>query len=68
MSLFKDHGTKILGAVTTLIGALSASEPTLLIAALGQKGVSYLMALSGILTILRGLQNTKNQSKENPPS
>ena len=66
MSLFRNHGTKLLGVVTTLIGTLSAADPAVLISALGNRGLSYLMALSGILTILRGLQNTNAQKTDVP--
>lgn len=61
MSLFSDHGTKLLGSVTALVGALGAVDPTVLTGAIGQKGVAGLTALAGILTILRGFSNSANQ-------
>lgn len=61
MSLFNDHGTKLLGSVTALLGALGTVDPTLLVGAIGQKGVAGLTAFAGILTILRGFQNSANQ-------
>lgn len=61
MSWWTNHGTKIIGAATTAVGVLGAVDPAVLGAALGPKGTSYAAALAGILTILRGVQNTNAQ-------
>lgn len=62
MSFWKSHGTKIIGAATTAVGVLGAVDPNVLGAALGPKGTAYAAALAGILTIIRGVQNTNAQS------
>lgn len=67
MSLFKDHGTKILGGLTTALGVLGTVDPTVLAGALGPKGMSYVTAVAGILTVLRGVQNTNAQNTPQPP-
>lgn len=59
---FSNNGTKVIGAATTVVGVLGAVDPTVLAAALGPKGTAYAAALMGILTIIRGVQNTQNQT------
>lgn len=66
MSWWKNHGTKIIGAATTAVGVLGAVDPAVLADALGPKGTSYAAALAGILTIIRGVQNTNAQKQ--PPA
>lgn len=61
MSIFSNHGTKLLGAATTIVGALGALDPTVLADTFGQKGLAGLTAFAGILTILRGFSNSANQ-------
>jgi hypothetical protein len=61
MSLFKNHATKLLGTLTAVVGALGAVDPTVLTGALGEKGIGVLTGVAGILTILRGFQNSANQ-------
>lgn len=61
MNIFKDHGTKVIGGLTTLVGLLGAVDPAVLQATIGDKGMSYVVGVAGILTILRGFQNSKNQ-------
>lgn len=63
MNLFKDHGTKLIGGLTTLVGLFGAIDPTVLQATIGDKGMSYVVGAAGILTILRGFQNSANQGK-----
>lgn len=67
MSWFKRNGTKALGSATAAIGVLSAVEPAVLTTILGPQGPSYVMAAAGILTLLRGFQNTANINAQNPP-
>lgn len=66
MSWWASHGTKIIGATTAAVGVLGTVDPTVLAAALGPKGVSYATAVAGILTILRGIQNTNAQKPPTP--
>jgi len=61
MSLFATPGTKLLGTATAVIGVLGTVDPTALAAAIGPRGVAGLTAFAGILTILRGFQNSANQ-------
>lgn len=61
MSLFKNHATKLLGTATAIVGMLGTVDPTALTDAIGQKGVGVLTGIAGILTILRGFQNSANQ-------
>lgn len=63
MSLLRDHGTKVLGTATAIVGMLGTVDPTVLTGAIGQKGVGVLTGIAGILTILRGFQNSANQSQ-----
>ena len=65
MSWWKSHGTKILGSATAVVGVLGTVDPTALTGAIGEKGVGVLTGLAGILTILRGFQNSANQ--QTPP-
>lgn len=60
MNWWKDHGTKILGAATAATQVIQATDPTVLAAAIGPKGLNYVGAFLGIMTILRGVQNTKS--------
>lgn len=62
MSIFSNHGTKLLGGLTTIVGALGTVDPTVLTDTFGQKGVAALTGIAGILTILRGFQNSANQT------
>lgn len=57
--MFKDHGTKIIGAVTTVIGMAATLTPDQLAALFGPKAPAAAMAVMGILTILRGFQNSQ---------
>lgn len=56
--MFKEHGTKILGTVVTVIGAISVMSPEQVAALFGDRGPAVMMTIGGILTILRGLQNS----------
>ncbi len=58
---FGDHGTKILGAATGLANVIAATDPTVLASTLGPKGMNYVGAFLGFLTVLRGFQNSQNQ-------
>lgn len=64
-SFFGDHGTKILGGATALANVIAATDPTVLASAIGPKGMNYVGAFLGFLTILRGVQNSQNQ--QSPP-
>jgi hypothetical protein len=61
MNWWRDHGTKILGAATAATQVIQATDPTVLAAAIGPKGLNYVGAFLGIMTIIRGVQNTNAQ-------
>jgi len=69
MNWWKSHGTKILGAATAVTSVVQATDPTVLAAAVGPQGLSYLSAFLGIMTIVRGVQNTNaiNAQQGTPP-
>lgn len=56
---YQEHGTKLIGSVVSAVGTLSALDPTLLQLVLGQRGLAIFTAVAGLLTVLRGKQNTK---------
>lgn len=57
----KNHLTKVIGVATTAVATVAITDPALIAATLGPKGVSWAMLLSGIATALRGVQNSSNQ-------
>jgi hypothetical protein len=61
--MWKDHGTKVIGAVGTAASILAAADPTQVAVLLGNRAPFYVTAALSILTILRGFQNTANQQK-----
>ena len=58
VSLFRQHGTKIIGYVTAAIAVLSVADPVLVTSLLGERGRSWILLIAGILTALRGHTNT----------
>lgn len=56
--MFKDHGTKIIGTIFTLAGTFAAFSPEQVLALLGERGPGIVVALGGLATVLRGLQNS----------
>jgi hypothetical protein len=57
--MWKNHGTKAIGMVGTLVSILAATDPTQVAALLGNSGPYYVTAALSILTILRGFQSTQ---------
>lgn len=57
--MLRNHGTKIIGAVSTLIGVAATLTPDQLTAVFGDKAPAAAMMVMGVLTILRGFQNNK---------
>lgn len=66
MNWWTNHGTKIIGAVTTALGAISAASPDTLTGIFGAKGPAIAVAAAGLLTIWRGFSNSSNATT--PPS
>lgn len=61
MNVIANHGTKILGVIITLLGALDGVDPTVF----GKYGTVITLIIGGVLTTLRGFQNTANAA---PPA
>lgn len=66
MNWWKDHGTKILGAATAATQVIQATDPTVLATAIGPQGLNYVGAFLGIMTIIRGVQNTNAINAQAP--
>jgi hypothetical protein len=59
--MWKEHGTKILGGVTTALGAISAA-PAVLTAIFGDYGPqvgALITSILGVATVLRGFTNSQ---------
>ena len=63
MSVIANHGTKLIGAAITICGIVAAADPKLM----GQYGPAIVMIAGGIVTVLRGVQNSANQPQVLPP-
>lgn len=63
MRLWADHGTKILGVIIALLGSLTLLTPDQLQAIFGEDGPRIAVTIAGLLTVLRGFQNTVTQGK-----
>lgn len=63
MKLWQNHGTKIIGGAVTVLGTVAAVDPAL-VTALGPKAQAVAVIAGGLLTILRGIQNTKKQEQQ----
>jgi hypothetical protein len=53
------HGTKVLGTLATATAVISGIDPTLL----PPSWLPYFGGVLGLLTLVRGFVNTKNQQK-----
>lgn len=64
-TLWKNHGTKVIGYATTVAGTIGALDPdtmtALLTAIAGERGPSLAMAVIGAITAYRGHLNTKGK-------
>lgn len=58
MNILREHGTKILGAVITLLGGFLLLPPEQQTALVGETAPRVAVAVTGLLTILRGYQNS----------
>jgi hypothetical protein len=57
MNPLPNQGTKILGIIITFLGTLQGVNPDMF----GKYGPSIMLIIGGLLTTLRGFQNTANQ-------
>lgn len=58
MNWFKAHGTKILGTTLGALGVVTTMSPSTITDLLGDRGPGIVIACGGLLTFLRGLQNS----------
>jgi hypothetical protein len=57
MNFWKDHGTKILGSITTVLGAITVAAPDQLASIFGSRAPAAVVLATGLLTIVRGFTN-----------
>jgi hypothetical protein len=62
-NFWKNHGTKIIGSLTTLLGAITVATPDTLTGIFGTRGPAIATAAAGILTIWRGFYNSNQAPK-----
>lgn len=60
--MWKEHGTKIIGGATAVLGVVAAMTPQQLVDTFGQNAPGVVMAALGLLTVLRGFTNAKVNS------
>lgn len=58
MEYLKTHGTKILGIVLGTLGVVTTMQPDAITAVFGERGPGIVLFCGGLLTFLRGLQNS----------
>lgn len=58
MNFLRENGTKILGVIVTLLGSLLLLTPDELSAIFGEHAPRVGVIIGGLLTILRGFQNS----------
>ena len=61
---WKNHGTKILGGITTLLGVIVTATPDTLTSLFGAHAPGIATAAAGLLTILRGFTNSAQETKK----
>jgi hypothetical protein len=64
MMMWKEHGTKIVGSVITILGVVGTLGPDSMIEIFGERGPGIAGIIAGVVVVLRGVQNTflKDQS------
>jgi hypothetical protein len=60
VKFWTDHGTKILGTLITILGGFLLLPPEQQAALVGETAPRIAVAVTGLLTILRGFTNTRN--------
>jgi hypothetical protein len=56
--MWREHGTKIIGATTAVLGVVGAMSPQQLAELFGSNAPGVVMAALGLVTILRGFTNS----------
>lgn len=57
--MWKKHGTKVIGAIGTAASILAAADPSQVLALLGNRGPFIVTAALSILTVIRGIENSR---------
>jgi hypothetical protein len=60
----ENHATKIIGYITIAAGFLATADPALVGELLGDKWQKWALLIAGMLTAMRGHQNTARINKE----
>jgi hypothetical protein len=60
MKLWDSHGTKLLGGLITILGGFLLLPPDQQAALVGETAPRVAVAVTGLLTILRGFANTRS--------
>jgi hypothetical protein len=60
VNVWTDHGTKILGGLITVLGGFLLLPPDQQTALVGETAPRIAVSITGLLTILRGFQNSRN--------
>jgi hypothetical protein len=61
MNIYREHGTKILGTVITVLGGFLLLPPDQQTALVGETAPRIAVSVTGLLTILRGFQNSRKK-------
>lgn len=64
MELWRNHGTKLLGYLTAIAGAVSVMDPKLVADTLGPHAMQWALLISGVATLARGHTNTLRARSE----
>lgn len=62
MKTWNEHGTKLLGLLQLAAGAVMGIDPTLLTTLLGPRWAAAVLIVTGLLTVRRGVVNTRQAS------
>lgn len=58
IELWREHGTKLLGYLQIIAGAIAVMDQQLVTDTLGPSAIRWALLLTGVLTALRGHTNT----------
>lgn len=67
VDLLRMHGTKIIGYVAAVAGAVSVMDPKLVAETLGPHATQWALLITGVSAIVRGHTNRTQVNPENQP-
>lgn len=67
LKLLNDHGTKIIGYIAAIAGAIAVADKELVARTLGPDVVDWALLITGILALARGHQNTAREKRAVTP-